>query len=98
MRLLIPLEPTPAQTLTIALAGQNVRLIVSQKAFGLFVDVFVNDALVIGGVLARNLARIVRGKYLGFVGDIYFYDTQGMSDPAYAGLGSRYTLLYDDAA
>ena len=95
---LVPLVPTPAQTLSINLGGQQVRLTVSQKAFGLFVDVYKSDVLVIGGVLARNLTRLVRGAYLGFVGDLYFYDTQGKNDPKYDALGSRYVLLYDDAA
>lgn len=98
MRLIIPLVATPAQTLSIALGGQSVRLNVSQKAFGLFVDVYVSDALIIGGVLARNMARIVRSQYLGFIGDLYFFDTQGELDPTYGGLGSRFVLIYDEAA
>lgn len=95
---LVPLVATPAQTLTVQLGNQNVRLIISQKAFGLFVDVYVSDVLVIGGVIARNLARIVRAKYRGFAGDFYFFDTHGNADPEYHALGSRYVLLYDDAA
>ena len=46
-----------------------------------FVDLYVNDALIIGGVLARNETRIVRDAYLGFVGDLAFVDTQGSADP-----------------
>lgn len=95
---LVPLVATPAQTLSINLKSQQVRLVVSQKAFGLFVDVYKSDVLVIGGVQARNLTRLIRGAYRGFIGDLYFYDTQGKNDPAYAGLGARYVLLYDDAA
>ena len=96
MKLVVPLVVTPAQTLSITLAGQQVRLNVSQKTFGMFVDVFLNGALIIGGVWARNMTQIVRGVYLGFAGDLYFFDTQGVSDPSYDGLGSRYVLLYDD--
>lgn len=92
----VPLIATPAQTLAIQLGGQSCRLAVYQKAFGVFVDVYVNDALVIGGVIARNLDRMVRSAYLGFVGDLYFFDTAGVDDPLYPGFGSRYVLIYDD--
>lgn len=94
---LIPLEPVASQTVTTTLGGQRVRLDVYQKAFGLFVNVYANDVLVIGGVIARNLTRVVRSTYLGFAGDFFFYDTQGELDPYYDGLGSRYVLLYTDA-
>lgn len=93
----VPLVVTPAQTLSVSLGGQVVRLNVSQKTFGLFVDVFLNDVLVIGGVQARNMAKIIRGKYRNFIGDLYFYDTQGTSDPDYTGFANRFVLLYDDA-
>lgn len=46
-----------------------------------FVDVFVNDILIIGGVKALNNNLIVRDIYLGFIGDVAFVDTQGTSDP-----------------
>jgi hypothetical protein len=63
----------------------------------LFVDVYVNDALVIGGVAARNDDPIVRSAYLGFLGDLYFHDTQGASDPTYGTLGTSHVLLYAGA-
>lgn len=96
-KLVIPLEPTPSQTVTTVIGDQRIRLNVRQRAFGVFVDVFVNDALLIGGVLARNLNRLVRSPYLGFVGDLYFFDTQGRSDPEWAGIGTRYLLVYEGA-
>ena len=95
-RRIVPLLPTPAQELSIPLGGQPCQLRVYAKAFGIYVDVFVNDALVIGGVVARNLTRIVRSGYLGFTGDLYFVDTTGNDDPAVAGLGGRFVLIYDD--
>lgn len=91
----IPLIPTAAQTLTATLSNQRVRLVVYEKAFGLYVDVYSNDVLIIGGVVARNLVKIVRSVYLGLVGDFYFFDTQGVDDPDYTGLGSRFLLLYE---
>lgn len=94
MDLIVPLKPVPAQTLSIELGGQQCRVTVRQKATGLFVDLYVNDALIVGGQIGRNLARIVRSSYLGFVGDLAFYDAQGKSDPDYRKLGSRFVLLY----
>lgn len=92
----IPLIATPAQSMAVLLGGQSCRLNVYQKAFGLFVDLYVNDALVIGGVIAENLNRIVRSVYLGFGGDLFFNDTQGTDDPDYAGLADRFQFLWDD--
>lgn len=64
----------------------------------IYVDLYVNDSLIIGGVLARNNNLIVRDAYLGFVGDVYFVDTQGDLDPQVAGLGSRWVLVYNPSA
>lgn len=92
----IPLDVVPSQTLTVPLGGQAVRLNVYTRTFGLYVDVYVNNTLIIGGVKALNLVKIVRSKYLGFIGDVFFFDTQGTDDPVYTGLGDRFVLLYDD--
>lgn len=90
----IPLQETPNQSLTVQLGSQSVSINVYQMAYGLFVDVYVNNALIVAGVIAENLNRIVRSLYLGFVGDLAFVDTQGASDPIYTGLGTRYQLVY----
>lgn len=91
---LVPLQPTPSQTLQVLLNQQLVRLNVRQQLYGLFVDVLVDESLVVGGVLAHNLCRIVRYAYLGFAGDFTFADAQGTEDPNFAGLGGRFELLY----
>lgn len=95
--LVIPLAPEKAQTVTTTIADQRIRLHVYQKAFGVFVDVYVNDQLILGGVLARNMVRLIRSTYLGFVGDLVFFDTQGNAAPSYEGLGDRFVLLYEGA-
>ncbi len=82
---IVPLIATPSQTLSITLDGQNCKLNIYQKAFGLFMDVYVSNVLIIGGVICENLNRIVRSTYLGFIGDFVFLDNQGMSDPVYSG-------------
>jgi hypothetical protein len=95
---IIPISATPSQTLAVVLAGQSCKINIYQKNTGLFVDLYVNDALIIGGVIALDRNRIVRSAYLGFVGDLAFVDTQGSDTPVYDGLGGRYLLLYLDPA
>lgn len=90
----IPLNAVPSQTLSVTLAGQAFTLNVYQKSTGLFMDVYINDALIAGGVLGLNGVRIVRDAYLGVIGDFAFVDTQGSDDPTYTGLGSRWLLVY----
>lgn len=63
-----------------------------------FVDLYVNDGLIIAGVLALNQTLIVRDAYLGFIGDLIFWDTQGESDPTIDGLGARFLLTYQQSA
>lgn len=94
----VPLRAVPAQVLTINLANQSCRIVVQQKATGLFVDLYVNDALIIGGVIGRNADRMVRDAYLGFIGDLAWLDTQGADDPEASGLGTRWQLLYLEVA
>ena len=71
-----------------------------EPAQPVFVDLYVNDALIIGGVIARNRNLIVINTYLGFVGDLAFIDlnpppdNREGDDPEYAGLGSRWVLVY----
>lgn len=98
MAQIIPLKATPNQTLTVLLANQNCRINVYQKFFGLYVDLAVGALPVLNGVIAQNANLIVRYAYLGFVGDLAFFDTQGSNDPDYTGLGSRYQLVYLEAA
>jgi hypothetical protein len=90
----VPVQPIPRQSLQIQLQDQPCTLTIYQYAYGLFVDVYVNGVLVVGGVIAQNLNRIVRYRYFDFLGDFVFFDTQGSTDPVYTGLGSRYVLLY----
>lgn len=94
---IIPLAAVPSQTLTVQLAGQACRINVYQKSTGLFVDLYVSDALIVGGVIALDRNRLVRSAYLGFVGDLEFADTQGLEDPVSTGLGSRFLFCYLEA-
>ena len=90
----IPLQAVASQTLSVVLAGQNCTINVYQKSTGLFLDLYIDDAPIVTTVLCHDRVRLVRSVYLGFVGDLCFYDTQGSSDPYYTGLGGRYQLMY----
>lgn len=94
MSLGIPLVATPSQTITVNLDNQPTRLHVYQLSTGLFMDVYLSDQLVIGGVVCQNLNRIVRNRYLGYSGDFAWTDSVGNSDPSYVGIGSRFVLVY----
>lgn len=95
---LIPIQAVPSQTLTILLANQSCQLNIYQRFYGVFMDVYVNNAPIILGVLCENINRIVRSKYLNFVGDFVFIDNAGNEDPQYLGLGSRWSLIYLEAS
>ena len=90
----IPILDVPSQTFQVQLSGQSCGINIYQKSTGLYCDVYVNDVLIVGGVLCLNLNLIVVDAYLGLIGDLVFYDNQGLNDPSTPGLGSRYQLLY----
>jgi hypothetical protein len=93
--LIIPVQALPNQTFAISLDGQNCNLNIYQTAYGLFMDIYMNSALIIGGVICQNLNRIIRDLYFGFAGDFVWYDNTGNgTDPYYLGLGTTYTLYY----
>jgi len=94
---IVPLQSVPSQTFAITLGGQPCKIDVITRGDGLYLNLYVNDVLILGGVAARDRVRLVRDAYLGFVGDLYFFDTQGVSDPQYDGLGARWQLRYLEA-
>jgi hypothetical protein len=101
----VPLQSVPAQTIKTTLDSQTVELDIYTRRYGMFMDIYVNGVLEIGGVICQNLNRIIRSAYLnrnvGFAGDFVWNDSQGSTDPVFTGLGSRYQLFYlsaDDLA
>ena len=91
---IVPLLAVPSQQFTLPVGSQTAQLSVYTKSTGLFMDVSLNDTLVIGGVLCRDRTLIVRDAYLGFVGDFFWADTQGTDGPVYTGFGARWLLAY----
>lgn len=102
----IPLQPVASQTVAVQLGTQNARINVYAKTAQfdaqylvpttvLFCDVLVSDVAIISGVPCWQANRIVRDTYLGFSGDLAFYDMQGAgADPEYTGLGGRWQLVW----
>ena len=94
----IRLRSVAAQEFNVVLGQQACALKLYQKSAGLFMDVYLSGKPLIVGVLCRDRSRIVRSKYLGLAGDMYFVDTEGEADPYYAGLGSRWVLMFEGAS
>ena len=91
----IPTQPVPAQTLNINLGGQSCSIRLYTLSSGLYCDLYVNNSLIIGGVVCQNENKIVRDAYLGFIGDLGFIDNSGQGeDPVYMGLGSQFSFVY----
>jgi hypothetical protein len=95
---IIPIQAVPSQAITVSLGDQNCQISIYQKQTGLFIDLYVNNTLLLAGVICENLNRIVRSAHFGFTGDLVFSDQHGTSDPVYTGLGTRYLLCYLEAA
>lgn len=92
--LIVPLQATPNQAVRVQLNGQNCQINVYQKDQGLFIDLLVDNEPMVMGVICQRDNRIVRDAYLGFIGDLIWGDIQGIDDPEYLGIGSRYLLAY----
>ena len=91
---IIPMSPVANQLFSVVLGTQPCQIQIGQKSTGLFMDLYVNNALIVGGVICQDRNRIVRNSYLGFIGDVAFFDTQGTADPVYTGLNTRWKLAY----
>jgi hypothetical protein len=104
----IPLSPIPAQNFQIVLGGQNCAislyiqngydfddLTLETPETNLYFDLAYNGIEVTTTAICLNQKRLlINRQYLGFVGDFMFVDTRGTNDPEFAGLGTRYVLLY----
>lgn len=91
---IVPTQPVPYQIIIVQLNKQNCQINIRQLFYGIFVDLLVDNTLIIGGVIAQDRNLIVISPYLGFIGDLMFIDNLGATDPYYTGLGSRYSLAY----
>lgn len=90
----VPLQPVPSQSTKIVLGGQNCQILIYQKPQGCFVDINADGVDIVVGIIVRDAVPLVCREYTGFIGNLLFIDTQGSDDPAYAGLGDRFSLVY----
>jgi hypothetical protein len=96
--LTIPLADVPSQVVSASLGGQSVRMRLFTRRSGLYLDLYVANTLVLAGARCMDAVPIVRDAYLGFVGDLMFIDSQGSDAPSSPGLGTRFSLVYAEAA
>ena len=90
----VPLQAVPSQIVLVNLNNQSVQIAVYQKPEGIFVDVNSNGVDIVIAVQALNGVPLICRQYLGFIGNLIFADTQGMTDPTYEGMSERYALIY----
>lgn len=94
--IVVPLIATPSQDVKIVLNSQSCDIGVAQKGAHVYLTLSLPSGSVLNSAIARDRVRLVREAYLGFIGDLAFVDLQGLDDPAWAGLGTRYILVYLD--
>lgn len=91
----VPLSPVPSQTLSITLGGQACQIALRQNGGNMYIDISASGSAVVTCRVARNRQRLLlNAGYRGFAGDFFFNDSQGDTDPQYAGLDDRYKLYY----
>lgn len=90
----ITLTQEKSQSFSITLADQACVIRLFQGYAGIYMDLTLNNVPIMQGVLCLNNNKMVKYKYLGFRGDLFFCDQQGNQDPTYDGLSTRYKLFY----
>lgn len=93
--LTVPLAQVPAQSLQIKLGDQQCEITIVEKfAGGVFLSLKANSVQILTNMVCRDRVVLCRYDYLPFVGQLFFVDTQGTSDPTYTGFGTRFKLGY----
>ena len=94
MSQIIPIQPTPSQTVKTTVGNAQLRILIACKNQGTFVSINMDDEDISNNVLAHDYCPLIQSDYLGFPGNLMFIDTQGEEDPDYKLLGSRWILVY----
>ena len=94
--IIIPLSAVPSQALNVTLRDKNCQISVYTLGSEnrLYLDAFIEGSPIITCVLCHDRVKLIQLEYLGFPGDLAFVDSQGVEDPVYSGLGSRFFLAY----
>ncbi|WP_145484418.1 phage baseplate plug family protein [Yersinia aldovae] len=90
----ITLENKKSQSIFITLEGQSCLIRIIQRDSSIYMDLTVNGNPILQGVPCLYANKIVRYKYLGFRGDLFFLDNEGQSNPEWNGLANRFPLYF----
>lgn len=100
MKTIINLSPTPNQTVSANIsdtAGEmhvvelNLRTLPDGS---MIADVAIDENWLVYGVRCLNNMPLLLGTQN--IGNLYFTDQYGDTDPTYSGLGDQYQLIYDN--
>lgn len=100
MKTIINLTPTPNQTVSANITDTNGDIHVLELALRtmpdgiLITDIAIDDEWLVYGVRCINNIPLLLGAQN--IGNLYFTDQFGDTDPTYAELGDRYQLIYDN--
>lgn len=95
----VPLSAQPNQTFSITLGGQPAQIAVRLIGTSLYFSLQNAAVPIVTTRICRNRQRLLLdSQYQPFVGDFFFQDTQGDTDPQYLGLDTRYVLYYMEAS
>lgn len=91
--ILISVTPQPAQRFSVVLNGQNCVILLYTRGEHMYLDLDVDDSPVIRGAICHDRQNVLRFRN-SFKGGLTFVDTDGVEDPEYYGLGSRWKFCY----
>lgn len=95
----VPLTAIANQTTSVNLGGQPVQISVRLIGSSLYFTLQNGTTPIVTARICRNMQRLLLdAQYQPFVGDFFFKDTQGDTDPQYLGLDTRYFLYYLEAS
>lgn len=95
----VPLQAVASQTLAVTLAGQACEIALRTNGSNMYFDLTAGGVSIVRSRIVRNKQLLlIDARYQPFLGDFLFNDTQGDTQPNFAGLDTRYVLYYVDAA
>lgn len=91
----VPLQAVASQTLAVTLAGQACEIALRTNGGNMYFDLTAGGVSIVRSRIVRNKQLLLLdARYQPFLGDFLFNDTQGDTQPNFAGLDTRYVLYY----
>lgn len=91
---IINIASFPSQEFTVVLDGQECTISLYTRLSKMYLDLTVGTIPVCAGAICQYGTEILQSQNPDFKGTLYFWDNEGMSAPAWEGVGTRYFLLY----